>query len=654
MKVTKKINLHLDDLRRIPPIDVMQGDAYTRELEFSLYSGGEAWNVPDGVSVAVAYHGASGQGAYDTLQDDATKAYTVSGNVVTITLIPQVAAVPGYTTVSVMFTDTNGKQLTTFGVVIDVKRNPAIGAGTPENYYNLREWLGAGTYYIRIDGNAGNEIDEDYGSILQECESGRAVAVCLETAYDRVTLPFVKANAGGELYFSTVCDGKEWQVIITRNPEDGSANVAVKTLSVADSPEMYFDITDDGMISLKPEYRGACTKSEFTYGVSDNGIKVNGSKNSELPESIVIPEIVNEIAVTALAPAMFAWNNAVKSIIIPTHITEIPSSFCRASACIKAVSGTENVKVLGDSAFRQTLIEKISLPALERADGNRQFHNCVYLTVADIGNKITALPDYFFGCCERLSCVRNGESITSVGGQSFYVTRRLMPPVFLPKLKNIGAQAFRMGRVSYDWASLVGCTFGANATSLQLNPTDYWSACAYTPCNTPMRSTFSQKNPAWVNNEVGNTGYTYSNGCVVVSAAMIYSALMGVDISSPEEYVAQVEAVAPDVSYLVSAFFTNQKQYLEAVGLSAEYREGMNAANLQAIYDALADGALVLAGIDEAHAVVFHGVTEKGELRVTDPQCYAYMLGDYRAHTYTMPIQNLMLADDHFLIVTKP
>ena len=234
MKVTNKINIHLDVLRRIPPIDVMQGDAYTRQLEFSLYSGGEAWNVPDGVSVAVAYHGASGQGAYDTLQDDATKAYTVSGNVVTITLIPQVAAVPGYTTVSVVFTDTNGKQLTTFGVVIDVKRNPAIGAGTPENYYNLREWLGAGTYYIHIDDNEGNEIDEDYDSILQKCESGQAVAVCLGTAYDRVTLPFVKANAGGELYFAAACDGVEWLAMVSKDSED----VTIVTVASVDEAEL--------------------------------------------------------------------------------------------------------------------------------------------------------------------------------------------------------------------------------------------------------------------------------------------------------------------------------------------------------------------------------------------------------------------------------
>ena len=110
MKVTNKITVHLDDPWLLPPIDVMQGDAYTRELELTLYSGGVAWPVPDGTSVAVAYHGASGKGIYDTLPDGSA-ACSVSENVVAATLIPQVLAVPGYTKVTVVFTDGDGKQL---------------------------------------------------------------------------------------------------------------------------------------------------------------------------------------------------------------------------------------------------------------------------------------------------------------------------------------------------------------------------------------------------------------------------------------------------------------------------------------------------------------------------------------------------------------
>ena len=142
MKVTNKITIHLDDPRLVPPIDVMQADAYTRELELSLYSGGAEWPVPDGVSVAVAYSGASGKGIYDTLPDGSA-ACSVAGNVVAATLIPQVLAVPGHTEVAVVFTDGNGKQLATFCVTLKVAANPAVGAVKPSDYINLRQWMSA-------------------------------------------------------------------------------------------------------------------------------------------------------------------------------------------------------------------------------------------------------------------------------------------------------------------------------------------------------------------------------------------------------------------------------------------------------------------------------------------------------------------------------
>lgn len=229
MKVIHKIKIHFDDKRGpTPSVDIMQGDAYTRELEFTLYSGSEAWNVPEGVSVAVVYHGASGQGAYDTLQDDTTKAYTVSGNVVTVTLIPQVAAVEGRTTVTVVFTDTSGKQLATFGVIIKVAANPGLGAGTPENYYNLREWLGAGPLYISVfPGGPGWVVEEDEHDIWQEFANGRTLVCCLETDdQELITLPFVKEHHGA-LYFSAVCDGMEWLVTLTQDSTDDSTAVSV-------------------------------------------------------------------------------------------------------------------------------------------------------------------------------------------------------------------------------------------------------------------------------------------------------------------------------------------------------------------------------------------------------------------------------------------
>ena len=222
MKVIHKHNIYLDKRQSNIYIDVMQADAYTRVLEFSLYSGGQAWNVPEGVDVAVAYIGSSGKGIYDTLPDGAA-ACDVNGNVVTAVVAPQAVAMDGNTNLNIIFTDDAGHQLAAFCVTLKVERNPAVNATKPPDYINLRQWMTAELanlvwdYAINVypdQAGDGYVSERPYDAILREYESGRAVYCALEISdQERLQLPFVKID-GGVLYFSAVCAGKEYLVTI--------------------------------------------------------------------------------------------------------------------------------------------------------------------------------------------------------------------------------------------------------------------------------------------------------------------------------------------------------------------------------------------------------------------------------------------------------
>lgn len=213
MKITNRVNIHLDDRHLIPPVDVMQGDTDTRVLEMELYAGNEAWNVPDGAAVSVAYCRSDGsKGIYDTLPNG-TDACSVAGNVVTSVLVPHALAVSGNTVMTVLFTDDTGKQLATFCVLLRVERNPAVGAANPEDYYNIRQWVTEGPMYVAIHTGDDGEYtaDRTFEEIHTAYAAGRAVNCYLDSG---VILPLVSGTSD-EVAFQCVVDREYVRVVIT-------------------------------------------------------------------------------------------------------------------------------------------------------------------------------------------------------------------------------------------------------------------------------------------------------------------------------------------------------------------------------------------------------------------------------------------------------
>lgn len=97
MTVNPKIKL---DLQRPTPLQIIhakQGESYTRAVEIELYSGGQTWTPPTGATYQVCYRKPDGKGGtYSTYQADGENpAVTAVGNVLTVTLIPQMLEVAG-------------------------------------------------------------------------------------------------------------------------------------------------------------------------------------------------------------------------------------------------------------------------------------------------------------------------------------------------------------------------------------------------------------------------------------------------------------------------------------------------------------------------------------------------------------------------------
>lgn len=391
-----------------------------------------------------------------------------------------------------------------------------------------------------------------------------------------------------------------------------------------DTHAEFFAITDDGILSLKPEYRGACpsSRSGYTYAVSDNGLDTAGSKNAELPKSLVIPTVVNEIAVTRLAEGFFLYNEAVEEVFLPDAVTEIPERFADNALHLKCFRNTDHIVSVGRCAFQYTHLEKAKFPALQNL-GVGAFNCCGFLVYADIGS-VTIIPASAFTSCMLLSRVKGGAAVTEVGENAFNLCYRLNSVEFLPNLKSIGNNAFLRCRLRYDWGSLQNCSFGNKATALQLNPADIWSGCSVTPTENPVPTLLSQNDPRWREKRIGTTDVTYANGCTFFTAMHIYCALHGLKIGTIEEFEAIAAGINPDILNGFSPSLEQAKAMCEKLGLKVEYYPEYTQASLQAVYDGLAEGKYAIAvfsaryGSSTGHAAMIYGVNANGEWLIAD------------------------------------
>lgn len=140
MKLISKISMDLMIPGYPPVISGVQDDRYSRELELALTASGEDWTVPSDAEVLVFFSRADGSGGrYDVLPDG-TRAWSASGNVLTVALAPQVLAVPG--PVNLWITLVRHEiQLSTFAVVLNVR--PKAGEQDEEvpGYVNVTGFL---------------------------------------------------------------------------------------------------------------------------------------------------------------------------------------------------------------------------------------------------------------------------------------------------------------------------------------------------------------------------------------------------------------------------------------------------------------------------------------------------------------------------------
>jgi len=330
---------------------------------------------------------------------------------------------------------------------------------------------------------------------------------------------------------------------------------------------------------------------------------------------------------------------------------------------------------MGAGAFQHTRIKEALFPNLTSLGAN-SFKNASCLVRVDVGN-ITAIPNNAFYNCENLSEVQGGAKVTTIGNSSFWGTRRLKTLPFLANVTSVDARAFWSSRC--DLEDLPdNCTFNSSAehptTYLQWNDINYWTGVTFETCKNPLGSLFHQKDPAWADKEVKYTDksgnlwaymdeegnpLTYGgNGCAFITLVEIYSAFMGVEFSSPEEFLPVLEEAG--VLGIDFRYTDEWCQIANGLGFETEAFSTMTAEVLQKMYDALKDGALLrrsTMGSSYAyggHVMLGYGINSDGEMLAADSSMHCWEVGIYENHKTAWHIYKHGSKECDCVIVRKP
>ena len=141
MLITTKVDIDLQEPNYATRINVVQGDTNTRCVEVALKAGGNAWQIPADIAVAMRYRKPDMTGGYYDTMPDGTVAWNIhQQNVISILLAPQMLTVAG--TVFAQLELMHGNNvLRTFTMYINVEADPAANVIKSEDYVNWVQWM---------------------------------------------------------------------------------------------------------------------------------------------------------------------------------------------------------------------------------------------------------------------------------------------------------------------------------------------------------------------------------------------------------------------------------------------------------------------------------------------------------------------------------
>lgn len=188
----------------------------------------------------------------------------------------------------------------------------------------------------------------------------------------------------------------------------------------------FLEITNEGVVSLKEEYS--------YYGTG------NETGNIDLITEIRIPEYIDGIKVTKIAPNAFSRCKNLETVVLPDSITEIGWGAFYECTKLTNIKIPDNVTAIEQKTFSycENLIEVVLSENITTI-GDIAFTNCSQLTEIELPSNLKNIGDAAFSYCENLSQIEIPQNVTSIGYAAFrncYNIKHILIPLNVTELDN--------------------------------------------------------------------------------------------------------------------------------------------------------------------------------------------------------------------------
>ena len=159
----------------------------------------------------------------------------------------------------------------------------------------------------------------------------------------------------------------------------------------------------------------------FEYTEANGNITITGLKDNDTPD-VVIPSEIDGKPVVAIGESAF-YESRITFIGIPASVETIGNYAFMNCHSLTSVTFDEGNKLtsIGNHAFYYCGIESISIPASVETIGYGAFYNCSSLTSVtfDEGSKLTSIEVYAFQLT-KISSISIPASVVTIGYEAFY------------------------------------------------------------------------------------------------------------------------------------------------------------------------------------------------------------------------------------------